>query len=224
MASIRCGNCSLLNFSTETKCKRCKQPLHEYSNIADQRQYQENFEEARQPQPSYQNQPSHFQPYQTPPPPTFYENQSQPAMQMSCIKCGDRKRVSLQNFKIDYIPPISYVAFFMGILPGLILVSLLKVKHHLSAPFCGDCWRNFNQVSGKETLGVLACLGGFVVGIFAMFLFESVLIMLIFFGLGIALLIRGQLFKSKHSPKYKKVTRQEVIISDPQVGDVSFAR
>lgn len=197
MTSIRCKNCNLVNFSTEMQCKRCSQPLNGYSNIAEQRQYQADFEQDYQPQS---------------------------APQMSCIKCGGRNRVSLQNFRKDYIPPISYIGFFMGILPGLLLVLILKVKHYLSAPFCGECWQNFSRVSGKETLGLLGCLGGFVGGLFALVLFESVFIMLIFFAAGLALLIRGQLYKSKHSPKYKKIDSKEIIIRDPKIGDVSFAR
>ena len=112
----------------------------------------------------------------------------------------------------------------MGVLPGLILISLLKVKHQLSAPFCGDCWHNFSQIGSKEFVGVLGFFGGFIGGLFGLVLFESVFVMLVIFALGIGLLIRGQMYKTKHSPKYKKINSREVIITDPLMGDVSFAR
>jgi hypothetical protein len=223
MGTIRCKNCNLVNFSTEPQCKRCKQPLSEYSDFADQRQYQTSFEQSYQSPPN-QKQTSPFQPYQMPPPPNFHEEQFPGTMQMSCIKCGGRNRVSLQHFKKDYIPPYLYIAFFMGVLPGLILIALLKVKHQMSAPFCGECWQNYSRISGKEFWGVLGFLGCFFLGLFGLVLFESVFVMLVIFAVGIGLLIRGQMYKSKHSPKYKKINRREVIITDPLVGDVSFAK
>lgn len=197
MTSIRCKNCNLINFSTAMQCKKCKQPLNEYSNFADENQYPTDFEED----------------YQLP-----------HSAQMSCIKCGSRNRVSLQNFKKDYIPPISYIGFFMGILPGLILVRLLKIKHYLSAPFCHGCWENFRKVSINEIMGFTGLFLGFFAGIFALVVTESVLIMLLIFAAAFGLAVWSQLYKSKHSPNYKKVSRQEIIISDPRIGDISFAK
>ncbi|GEM_PF-3440497 len=223
MATVRCKNCNLVNFSTEPQCKRCKQPLIEYSNFVDQRQYQTSFEQSSNP-PQYQNQPSPFQPYQMPPPPNYYEDQSYGVMQMSCIKCGGRNRVTRQNFKKDYVPPYLYICFLIGFLPGAILIALLKIKHQLSAPFCGECWQNYSKISSKETMGVVGFLGCFFGGLFGLIAFESVFVMLVIFAVGIGLLVRGQMYKSKHSPKYKRITSREVIITDPVVGDISFAR
>jgi len=218
MATIRCKSCNLVNFSTEPQCKRCKQPLSEYSNFVDQRQYQANFEQQYQPQ---QNQSANFQADRFSS--NFHEDQFQQAP-MSCVKCGGRNRVTLQHFDTNYIPAISYIGFFMGILPGLILVRLLKIKHYLSAPFCGECWQNYSKISSKEMRGVLGLFGGFFGGLFALVLFESILLMLILFVIGLGLLISGQMYKSKHSPKYKKISRKEVIIADPVIGDVSYAK
>ncbi len=218
MASIRCSNCNLVNFGTETQCKRCKQPLQELLNIADERQADFNQ--------NPQNSTSTFHSYQMPTtPPVFYEDQRQPEMpRMCCIKCNKQNNISMQNFKKDYVPPILYITFFLGILPGLLLIALLKVKHNVSAPFCQECWKNFRRIPGKDVLGLFGIIGGFFIGIFALVIFESVFLMLLIFAGGIGLMIHSQVFKSKHSPKYKKVTRKEVIITDPIYGDICFAR
>lgn len=219
MATIRCSNCNLVNFGTEVQCKRCKQPLPELANIADQRQYQADFNQ------NFQNQPSHFQSYQMPPPPDLYENQHQPTLQqMSCIKCGNRNNVSMRNFKKDYISPVSYLGFFLGVLPGILLMALLKTRHNINAPFCIECWQKFSRISIREALGALGVLGGLFVGLVVLGLFESFFLMLLCFAFGFGLLIYSQFYRSKHSPKYKKVTRKEVVITDPIYGDVSFAR
>jgi len=196
MPTIRCQNCNLVNLSTEPQCKRCKQPFIDHSA---ENHFQTGFEKERDYHDDF-------------------------GMQMSCIKCGSRSHVSRQNFKKDYINPILYIFFFMGILPGLILISLFKTKHLLSAPFCGGCWEKYRKIPSKEMVGLLAFIGCVFGGIIGVVATESALVMLGLFVVGFVLLIRSQMYKSKNSPKYKSVTSTEVIIADPVMGDLSFAK
>jgi hypothetical protein len=221
MSSIKCSKCGLINFSTALECKRCQNQLNEFSSIAEQRPYQTNVQSFQQ------NQPRSYQYYQTPPPPTFdSDNQSETAQQpsLSCIKCGGKSDVYLQNFKKDYVPPVAYLGALGGILPAVILVLVLKVTHLLTAPFCGQCWTKFRKVSTIETLTNLGFFALFIGGMFAGFAFGSTFVFFVSFALSIGLVVWGQNFKKKNSPKYKKVNRKQVVIDDPTFGEVCFQR
>lgn len=227
MSSIRCKQCNLVNFSTEIQCKRCGQPLNDYAPFTDERSYQETPEQNYQPQQySNQNQPTQYQSYQMPPPPSFYSNDYQPQqmMQMSCIKCGNGNNVSLQNFKKEYVPPLAYFALVLGLLPGAIIISLIKVTHLVNAPFCHECWGKFRKVNLIETLTTIGALVGFIVAIFIGILAKSLFVFLLFVVAILVMVVYGQRYRVKNSPKFKKVNRKEVVIKDPRFGDVSFAR
>jgi hypothetical protein len=74
-----------------------------------------------------------------------------------------------------------------------------------------------------ETLGTLGFVGGIIVGIIAAIIFQTGLAFLFFFALGVALIIWGQIYIHKNSPKFKKVDRKQVIIDAPAVGEIRFA-
>lgn len=229
MSSIRCKQCNLVNFSTEIQCKRCGQPLNDYAPFTDERSYQENPEQNYQPQQySNQNQPTQYQSYQMPPLPSFYSNdyqpQQQPQMQMSCIKCGNGNNVSLQNFKKEYVPPLAYCALLFGLLPGAIIIALTRVIHRLNAPFCHECWSKFRKVNLIETLTTVGALVGFIVGIILAVAAKSLFVFLFIVVAILVMIIYGQMYRAKNSPKFKKVNRKEIVIKDPRFGDVSFAR
>ena len=221
MSSIKCSQCGLINFGGASECKRCQNQLNEFSAIAEQRPYQASVQSFQQ------NQPATYRHYQTPPPPTFGDDSQpetfrQPAL--SCVKCSGRRDVYLQNFKKDYVPPVAYLGIIGGILPAVILVLVLKVTHHLTAPFCGECWTKFRKIRTVETLTNLGFFALFIGGMFAGFALESKFIFFFFFAVSIALVVWGQNYKKKNSPKFKKVDRRQVVIDDPTFGEVCFQR
>jgi hypothetical protein len=263
MPSIKCRQCNLVNFSTETLCKRCGNQLNEYAAMTGQRPYQTSFEQNYQPQApqtqafqpqfeqnyqtqqfqtdggqnyptqanyapqnGHQNPTRAFQTYQMPPSPVHYNNQHrvQPMHSLSCIKCGTGNGVAVQQFKKDYIPPIAFIGAIFGVLPTLILLLVLKVTHQIDVPFCHDCWHNFKKVKTVETLTGVGGLFGAFISILAGFATESLFVGLILMAGSVGLIIWGQMFKSKNSPKFKKVNRKEVVIADPLGGEVAFVR
>ncbi|HEY0459217.1 MAG TPA: hypothetical protein VGC97_08785 [Pyrinomonadaceae bacterium] len=240
MPSIKCNQCNLVNFSTEINCKRCGNPLNEYAPIADQRSFQTSAEQSFQTQAyqpnaeqnytqsyhqpnNYQNQQMQYHPQQMPPTPAFYGNQYE-APPMSCIKCGERREVYMQHFKKNYIPPVALLGAFFGLIPAVILIAVLQVEHQLQAPFCGVCWTKFKKTKTVETLTAVGGIFIFLAAIIIAVAANSFFIFLLFVAGCIALIVYGQMYKSKNSPKFKKVNRQEVVITDPLIGDVSFVR
>jgi hypothetical protein len=241
MPSIKCPQCNLVNFSTELNCKRCGNPLSEYAPFAEQRAFQtavepnyqtqgfvpnaaHNFQtQGFQPPAAFQNQTAPYHPQQMPPAPAAYQNRYEPPP-LSSIKCGERREVYMQNFKKNYIPPVCFFGAFLGLLPAAILIAVLQVDHYLTVPFCGHCWSKFNQIKTIETLtsigALLVMIGAVVIGVVS----QSLFVFLLVFAGAIALIVYGQRFKSKNSPKFKKVNRREVVITDPIFGDVSFVR
>lgn len=221
MTSIKCSHCRLVNFSTATHCKRCQQPLNEFSNIAAQRPFHAGAQEA----PAYQNP---FQPYHSPPAPPAFDAFGRPIEQqfeapILCVKCGGGQSVHMQHFKKDYVPPVAYLGVFMGILPFLILVLVLKVNHKIDAPFCIDCWDKFKRVNTVANLGTLAFLFGIIGAIVALVALESGFAFLFVLALTIGFVIWTQIYRRQNSPKFKKVDRQQVIIDAPGVGEIRYA-
>jgi hypothetical protein len=195
------------------------------------------YQNRQAPYQSYQNQtvpfqPAPFQPqFNPPPPPQFqggygYQEQAfqQPQMPMLCVKCGDRQSVYMQNFKKDYVPSVAYLALLMGLLPGAIIIAILSVKHQINAPFCLNCWDKFRKVGTIETLSTLGFFVGIIVGIIGAIALNSGFVFLFFFALTVAVIVWGQVYKHKHSPKYKKVDSKQVVIDAPAVGEMCFVR
>jgi hypothetical protein len=225
MSSTKCAQCGLVNFSTAIQCKRCGQPLHETSAFADQRTYQQNA-----PPTAPQNNQRQFQNFQAPPPPPVFHNQNPPFYQppppptFCCIKCGSRNNVAMQNFKKTYLPPVAYLGFLIGPLIFLILALILRVKHHLNAPFCDGCWGGFKNLPTVSTLLSLACIVALFGGIVMSFALESAALGFLAVVVGIGIGIFAKVYESNVSPKYKKVNGKVVVIAAPTVGDVTFYR
>lgn len=233
MSSIKCTQCGLVNFSNMSHCQRCRQPLSEFSTIAEQRPFQTNMQEVpyRTQPPVRQTAPAHFQAFQSPPPPPVFHNDGgyrqeafeQQAPPMLCVKCGGRQSVYLQHFEKDYIPPVVYIGAFIGILPMLIMIAVLRVRHKISAPFCLECWDKFRKAKLYDTLSGGAFFVGVIGSIVALMAFESGFALLVGLAATFSFIIWAQIYKSKYSPKYKKVNRKEVIIDAPSVGEIRFA-
>lgn len=226
MSSTKCVQCGLVNFSTAIQCKRCGQPLNELSGFADQRTYQQNV----QPTAPMNHYPPP-QSFQAPPPPPVFQGyrqnfnqQPQAPPDWCCIKCGSRNSVSMQSFKKTYLPPVAYIGILIGPLIFLILALVLRVKHHLNAPFCATCWGGFKHQPSISALLSFACIivlsGGLAMG----FLTESLAMSALGIIGGIAIGIAAKIYESKVSPKFKKVDGKMVVIDAPMVGDVTFYR
>ncbi|HEX8247304.1 MAG TPA: hypothetical protein VF599_03895 [Pyrinomonadaceae bacterium] len=226
MTSTKCAQCGLVNFSTAVQCKRCGQPLNEMSAFADQRAYQQNVQPL--PTAAPQNNYRQAQSFQTPPPPPVFDSHQQmfdqPPPNWCCIKCGGRNGVSIQSFKKTYLPPVAYLGFLIGPLIFLILALILRVKHHLNAPFCAQCWDGFKNQPTISTLLSLACVVALCGGIILSFAMESVAFGFLAVIAGISVGIYAKFYESKVSPKYKKVNGKLVVIDAPLVGDVTFYR
>ncbi|MBS1796505.1 MAG: hypothetical protein JSS81_21830 [Acidobacteria bacterium] len=324
MPSIRCKQCNLVNFSTESHCKRCGNQLNEYAPIADQRSYQTNIEQGFQTQayppttgqtgfgqnpppaagfeqgyPSqqfqenygqnfnsqYQNSygqnqqqyqggfgqnpppqnygqaafqtppapgfggqmpanqtygapaypaptayqhanqyqnpaPAAYQSYQPPPPPSYYQRPEPQTMLYSCIKCGTASNVSIHQFKREYIPRGAFFAIFLGLLPGILIILLLKVKHELEAPFCDECWKNYQPIESYETFIGLGFFLGLILAIVLGIAAGSFFIFLLVFGAVIAGVALGNSHCKKYNLTYKTFSKNEVIVTDPLHGDV----
>lgn len=232
MPSIKCPQCGLVNFSTALQCKRCGNQFSELSPIAEQRPYQTQMPEVSvSPNQSFQPpQSQSFQSYQLPPPPpTFHNGQAeqsfnQPAMPLCCVKCAGRRGVEMQNFKKDYVPPVAYLGMLLGLLPTVILILILRVKHQLSAPFCGECWSKFRKVSIIENSTGIGFFVLLIIGGILTFSFNSGFPFFVCFAFSVGLLMWGQIYRKNHSPKFKKIDRKQVIIEDPTYGEVCFQR
>jgi hypothetical protein len=181
-------------------------------------------------QRNYETPTQNFQPYQMPPPPPMFGGNPYPPMMqqqappMNCIKCGDSNNLSIQTFKQDYIPPAVYLGFLVGILLGAILTSIFRVRHQITAPFCGNCWGKFRNVYIIETLTTIGFFFGFLFSIFVGVASESLIVFFIFFAISIGLIVLGQSYKKKNSPKIKKIDRKQVVIDAPVVGEMCFIR
>ena len=212
MSSIKCPHCGLVNFSTSQHCKRCQQVLNQYEPIADQRNYQASVQ-------NYSN-------YQVPPPPpVFGQNQKPPSRNspMSCIKCGDRNKISLQNFKKSYVPP-SIGAAAIAPLLYLILVSIFKVTHQINAPFCDSCWKKFNNGKMLEIIGGVVSLILVIAAIPVFTVFDSIIGFSVCFIAAIVVFAVCHSIKTSWSPKFKLVDNQKVIIEAPHVGEICFQK
>jgi hypothetical protein len=225
MSSTKCAACGLVNFSTAIQCKRCAQPLNEMSAFAEQRTYQQNPPQPTAPQNNFQP----LQPFQAPPPPPVFHGQNPahyqtPPPDFCCIKCGSRNGVSMQNFNKSYLTPIAYLGFLIGPLIFLILALVLRVKHHLNAPFCAGCWSGFKNYPTISNLLSIACVVALFGGIAAGILLESPAFGFLAVIVGVGIGIYAKVYELKVSPKYKKVDRKLVVISTPTGGDVTFHR
>ena len=232
MSLVECAKCGLVSFHTVTHCKRCGQLMSGVSEFVEQPLYRTNVERPRayQTQPLYQNRPSPYQNFQTPPPPpTFYGNQppqfhQPPTMPMFCVKCGGSQNTNLQSFKKEYVPPVAYLGLLIGLIPGAILIAVLRTMHHINAPFCAECWKKFRRVTVVETLSALSFFVGVMIAVVFAIAFNSVFVFFLFCAATIGVIIWGQIYKSQSSPKYKSVDSRQVVINSPVVGDMSFVK
>lgn len=237
MSSIKCQNCGLVNFSSQSHCKRCCQTLNAAQNAELYQTAQPSYAQHAYAQPTYQQQPRPtaanyaYQPNQAyaanyapaQPQPAYFQMPS-PVLPAVCIKCGINSGLSLRNFTKTYTPPLCYLGILMGIVPFLLLVLLLRKNHNLHGAFCDSCWNPFSNASAMSLLFGLGCIftliGAVVVGIMT----ESFFIGMIGFALGIGVAIWGGQYDKKISPKYKRVNSHEVVIEVPGAGEVDFTR
>lgn len=206
MSSIKCKKCGLVNFSTATECKRCLTPFK-----------------------NKQSKSAHFQNYQMPPAPPVFDGDA--AYQNSvfqpkppCIKCGSNQNIAIRNFKKIYNSPVALLGIFLGILPYIILQLLLRTTHHLSAPFCHECWSRYKNADSYSVLIALGAFAGFILAMVAAFAAESFGVFLLGVIVTLILYAFGKSYVKKISPKFKKVNAKQVIIDAPLVGEILYTK
>lgn len=205
MSSLKCSHCGLVNFTHAAQCKRCQNSLGKSVGSAQ------------------------FQNFQAPPPPQFYENAGiQSGLEIEqkphCVKCGNTRNVSFQSFKKIYNSPVALMGIFLGVLPYLLFALLLRTTHHLSAPFCEDCWSKFKSADTFESLYKIGVFALMIFSIFAAIAYSSLWLVGIGFAVAFALYFYGNTYIKKVSPKFKKVDAKQVIIEAPSVGEILFTK
>ena len=188
-----------------------------------------NFNSSCQKNMQLQNTPNYGR-FQMPASPPFFDEQSgqmqfRPTEEKNyCIKCGDDKNVSAQEFKKKYVSPVAILGIFIGIIPYFLLRLLLTTTHNISAPFCENCWNKFKDIETHSALfnfgAVMLIILGFLIG----GLYDSFLVLAICLCLSIPLFIFGRIYVAKVSPKFKKVDSKQVIINAPKGGAIVFSK
>jgi len=245
MASIRCPNCNFLNFATDPACKKCRQPIGNFAveTAAASAYGNGNLQTVNTGPAAFQySQPPQqvqFPTYYAPPPPNFYDELGQvhapPARNGAgfsangtmippvCVKCGgDKRDLSMRNFKKDYTPPIAYIGVFGGILPLLILILVLRKRHKVNALFCPECWDKFKHYSLYSNLFGFVCLGALIGGLVMAVIVQRPALGLFAFFVSIGVGIFGKYYENKISPKYVKTNRSQIYIKIPNYGEVDF--
>jgi len=204
MSSIKCNECGLVNFRTDQHCKRCT------SSLADG------------PEPA-----NYSQFYEPPPPPVFHPGEEQTTRSVAsplCIKCGVKSSISMRNFKKDYNSPVALLGIFLGIIPALLLALILRTRHQISAPFCEMCWLRFRHADTYRSLLLLSVVPGIFLVVGLSIYADSITAAI----LGLVTVLVAYSLASRHiksvSPKFKRVTSKEVVISAPMQGDLVFSK
>ena len=206
MTSIKCPSCGLVNFSTQSNCKRCNEPLHG-SGITQQ------FQSIQDP----------------PPPPTFHgtsvgDYPAPVAQAYPCIKCGNRQNTSVRNFVKIYNSPIAILGIFLGLIPYFLLKLLLRTKHDLTGPFCESCWNKFQYVGPLRILNTLAFFPLIIIGVIFAFSVDSEWVLLAAVLLPFLVLATVSYLLTSLEPKFKRVNAKEVVIDAPYVGEILYTR
>lgn len=141
-----------------------------------------------------------------------------------CVKCGAAKNTSIQTFNKKYVSPVSVLGIFFGILPYFILRLILSTNFTVTAPFCTTCWDKFKNINNNLALinfgGAMLIIGGMIIA----GINNSFTAFIIGVCLSIPMFIWGKIYSNKVSPKYKKVSQKELIISAPIVGDILYTK
>lgn len=167
--------------------------------------------------------------FHNPPPPPIFDNrgelisQNRPFAKPRCSMCDTDDGVSMKSLKRDFIPLRAYLALFLGCLIGLIAIMVLKVRHDLSLPFCGSCWKKSRKADRFEALSVGAFFLSIVAGLVLLLNFDSAIAFFSPIALSFAAIVWSQVYKIRNSPKFRKIDRKQVIVSTP-AGDLIFAK
>ncbi|MEZ5428528.1 MAG: hypothetical protein R2747_19880 [Pyrinomonadaceae bacterium] len=211
MSSIKCPQCGLVNFSTAPECKRCKIALNELAPIAGQRNYQSPVRD--------------FRDFQMPPPPPVFHGQNvSPGQQqrLNCITCGGTHQISIQTFQKDYVPPVVYLGIFLGLLPVLILILILRTRYRVEVPFCPVCSKNYRLANYLIPFSGIGFLCGLVLSMVAGIAADSLMIGLFLLALSSGLYVFIHRYSLRISPKIKKINGKQMIIKTPVIGDLCF--
>ena len=191
MASLKCSNCGLVNFATETNCKRCAAPLRPdtelpgapASNVAPQ--YGASTQQMSYPPPDayYPQTPTGASEgdYVFPPPPSaglytqggVWRDQSTLVMSKDaqlpdrCVKCNRPANGQHLKRTIYWHNPIFYILIFAGVLIYFIVAMFVRWKATVQVPLCEThlARRRYLLIAGWILL--LLGIGGFIIAIAA---------------------------------------------------------
>jgi len=142
---------------------------------------------------------------------------------LRCNMCGERREVTLRELKRDYIPVAAYFALFFGLLIGLLILLAVRVQHKINLPFCDRCWKRSRNADRLAGLSVGAFFLSLIGGMAAMLNLNSGLAFLLPTFLAAAFVGWGMLYKRKNNPRFKKIDRNEAIVSTAS-GELVFTR
>jgi hypothetical protein len=152
MASRKCSNCGLVNFATETNCKRCSAPLAPESSA--QPPYGSGMSASYPPPPDAYYPQTPASPaeddYVFPPPPSIglypqggvWRDQSTLVMSKDavlpdrCVKCNSPANGLRLKRTLYWHNPIFYVLIFVGVLIYFIVAMLVRKTAIIDVPLC----------------------------------------------------------------------------------------
>jgi len=157
MPSVKCPNCGLVNFATETNCKRCAVPLQNLS-----------------PAPGYQSQLVVSQDgYVFPPPPAFgnvwQKNailifSKEASLPERCVKCNMPTDGPGLKRKLSWHHPALYLLILGGLLLYAILATVLSKR---ATVFLGMCEEHRRKRRNGMLIGWALFLGGVILAVVA---------------------------------------------------------
>lgn len=161
MSSLKCPGCGLVNFATETNCKRCGAPLANSTMPATGNQPQTQFVVAEDG-------------YVFPPPPNFGEvwrNNSTLVFNKNallpdrCVKCNSPADGSRLKRKLSWHHPALYLLILAGFLVYVILAVALSKRATVELGLCADHIRKRRKAMLIGWLLLVTGISGAILGI-----------------------------------------------------------
>jgi hypothetical protein len=127
--------------------------------------------------------PSNTKIHTPPPPPVFYgdkilQSYDIPAAASNCNMCGTGDGVTSRPVTRDYVPPLAYLTLMCGLLIGVIIIMILRVRHKFDLPFCTNCWKRSRTASLLEGLGLFGFFVSIIFGAVLFFNFDNLMAVL----------------------------------------------
>ncbi|MDQ5844317.1 MAG: zinc finger Ran-binding domain-containing protein [Acidobacteriota bacterium] len=180
MSSLKCPQCGLVNFATDTTCKRCRAPLAQYASAVTTPLEGIVLEDG----------------YVLPPPPSVglsgvWRDRSVLVMSKGgelparCVKCNQPTSLRLKK-KLTWHHPALYILVFVALLIYLIVAMILRKSATVQLGLC-------EEHLAKRRLNIIITLSMVVLG-FAGFVVGAMYEDLIYVLIGFLLLIAAVIY------------------------------